>query len=67
MNFLKDNVAKPIFGYYKMEGMFDQYIWDTNEDAGKILFSDKAGETLNFHNKEIHYYKKQKPTTLSLN
>ena len=58
LNFLKDNVAKPIFGYYKMEGMFDQYIWDTNEDAGKILFSDKAGETLNFHNKEIHYYKK---------
>lgn len=58
LNFFKDNVAKPIFGYYKMEGMFDQYIWDTNEDAGKILFSDKAGETLNFHNKEIHYYKK---------
>lgn len=26
LNFLKDNVAKPIFGYYKMEGMFDQYM-----------------------------------------
>jgi len=64
-NFFIDNVAKSIFGYYKMEGMFDQYIWDTNEDAGKILFSDKAGETLNFQNKEIHYYKKSETDPLA--
>lgn len=45
-------------GLHKLDGMLDQYIWDTNEDAGKILFSDQEGETLNFQNKEIHYYKK---------
>ena len=45
-------------GLHTLDGMLDQYIWDTNEDAGKILFSDQEGETLNFQNKEIHYYKK---------
>ena len=47
-----------LLGLHKLDGMLDQYIWDTNEDAGKILFSDQEGETLNFQNKEIHYYKK---------
>lgn len=47
-----------ITGYNKLEGMIDQYVWDSNEDTGKILFSDQEGETLNFQNKEIHYYKK---------
>jgi hypothetical protein len=44
--------------------MLDNYIWDTSEDSGKILFSDKAGETLNFNNKEIHYYKKSESDPL---
>ena len=52
-------------GVHKLNGMLDQYIWDTNEDAGKILFSDQAGETLNFHNKEIHYYKKSETDPLT--
>ena len=47
-----------LVGYNKFKGTFDQYIWDNNEDVGKILFSDQKGETLNFQNKEIHYYKK---------
>ena len=37
----------------------------TNEDAGKILFSDQEGETLNFQNKEIHYYKKSETDPLA--
>lgn len=59
-NFIKFG-AKPLsglVGYDKLKGIIDQYIWDNNEDAGKILFSDQEGETLNFQNKEIHYYKK---------
>lgn len=52
-------------GLHKLEGMLDQYIWDTNEDAGKILFSDQEGETLNFQNKEIHYYKKSETDPLA--
>lgn len=47
-----------LVGYNKFKGTIDQYIWDNNEDVGKILFSDQKGETLNFQNKEIHYYKK---------
>lgn len=55
----KELVGKPLIGYNdKLEGILDQYIWDSNEDTGKILFSDQEGETLNFRNKEIHYYKK---------
>lgn len=53
-----------ILGAHKLDGMLDQYIWDTNEDAGKILFSDQEGETLNFQNKEIHYYKKSEADPL---
>lgn len=59
-NFIKFG-AKPLsglVGYDKLKGIIDQYIWDNNEDTGKILFSDQEGETLNFQNKEIHYYKK---------
>ncbi|HJE46951.1 phage baseplate assembly protein V [Phocaeicola coprophilus] len=52
-------------GLHKLDGMLDQYIWDTNEDAGKILFSDQEGETLNFQNKEIHYYKKSETDPLA--
>lgn len=50
--------SKIVSGYSKLSGILDSYIWDSNEDSGKILFSDKAGETLNFKNKEVHYYKK---------
>ena len=52
-------------GLHKLDGMLDQYICDTNEDAGKILFSDQEGETLNFQNKEIHYYKKSETDPLA--
>lgn len=45
-------------GFNKLDGVFDQYIWDSNEDSGKILFSDSKGKTLNFNNDTIHYYKK---------
>ena len=45
-------------GFDKLDGVFDQYIWDSNEDSGKILFSDSKGKTLNFNNDTIHYYKK---------
>lgn len=48
-------------GLHKLDGMLDQY----NEDAGKILFSDQEGETLNFQNKEIHYYKKSETDPLA--
>lgn len=54
-----------LLGVHKLNGMLDQYIWDTNEDAGKILFSDQEGETLNFQNKEIHYYKKSETDPLA--
>ncbi|HJD95790.1 MAG TPA: phage baseplate assembly protein V [Bacteroides togonis] len=54
-----------LLGVHKLNGMLDQYIWDTNEDAGKILFSDQEGETLNFQNKEIHYYKKSETDPLT--
>ena len=66
-NFLKPmgiTLAKYFTGYKKLEGILDQYIWDTHEDTGKILFSDQEGETLNFHNKEIHYYKKSETDPL---
>lgn len=45
-------------GFDKLDGVFDQYVWDSNEDSGKILFSDSKGYTLNFNNDTIHYYKK---------
>ena len=54
-----------LLGVHKLNGMLDQYIWDTNEDAGKILFSDQEGETLNFQNKEIHYYNKSETDPLT--
>ena len=54
-----------LLGAHKLDGILDQYIWDTNEDAGKILFSDQEGETLNFQNKEIHYYKKSETDPLT--
>lgn len=54
-----------LLGVHKLNGMLDQYIWDTNEDAGKILFSDQEGETLNFQNKEIHYYNKSETDPLA--
>lgn len=54
-----------LLGLHKLNGMLDQYIWDTNEDAGKILFSDQEGETLNFQNKEIHYYNKSETDPLT--
>lgn len=66
-NFLKPmgiTLAKYFTGYKKLEGILDQYIWDTHKDTGKILFSDQEGETLNFHNKEIHYYKKSETDPL---
>lgn len=53
-----------LIGVNNFSGMLDNYIWDTSEDSGKILFSDKAGETLNFNNKEIHYYKKSESDPL---
>lgn len=58
-------LVKRALGIDKLRGMLDQYIWDTNEDAGKILFSDQEGETLNFQNKEIHYYKKSETDPLA--
>ena len=45
-------------GFDKLDGVFDQYSWVSNEDSGKILFSDSKGKTLNFNNDTIHYYKK---------
>lgn len=64
LNILK-SLGKSLIGHNKLEGMLDQYIWDTNEDRGKILFSDQEGETLNFHNKEVHYYKKSSTDPLN--
>lgn len=54
----KEIVLGTFGGFDKLNGVFDQYIWDSNEDSGKILFSDSKGKTLNFNNDTIHYYKK---------
>ena len=52
-NFLKPmgiTLAKYFTGYKKLVGIIDQYIWDTHEVTGIIIFSDQEGESLYFHN-----------------
>lgn len=39
----------------KTKGTLDQYIWDKTDD-GKIIFSDKKDEALDFKEKQIHAY-----------
>lgn len=55
MGSVAKDLVKAFVGIDKLDGMVDQYIWDT-ADHGKILISDEKGKTLHIDQGALNTY-----------